>query len=280
MGSSNNGATKAEAIRRKKDRACGPDRVGHAAEGRRGQSGRPIRTASRRLSRPFGSGKNVRSCPSYRQRMNGIVYYAFRLISCQPRLGTRPGGLGEIQAVTPREPESGRARRLPRHRRPGTARVRPHSPSPPLRCCAKSGPEPAARSGLVRVCRPGTARAEPAARARHSPSPPRHSLSPSPPAGQLERVSQAEPARPAPARAQSKSAAPVPLKVRPGRARSSPGPPPFRNSPSLPARHRRASQADSAHRPPWHRGTVRVPQPARNQPPAPAVHGPSPPGQL
>jgi hypothetical protein len=28
------------------------------------------------------------------------VYYAFRLISCQPRLGTRPGGLGKLQAVT------------------------------------------------------------------------------------------------------------------------------------------------------------------------------------
>ncbi len=28
------------------------------------------------------------------------VSYAFRLISCQQRLGTRPSGLGEIQAVT------------------------------------------------------------------------------------------------------------------------------------------------------------------------------------
>jgi hypothetical protein len=28
------------------------------------------------------------------------LYYAFRLISCQPRLGTRPGGLGKLQADT------------------------------------------------------------------------------------------------------------------------------------------------------------------------------------
>ncbi len=27
------------------------------------------------------------------------VYYAFRLISCRQRLGTRPGGLGEIQLI-------------------------------------------------------------------------------------------------------------------------------------------------------------------------------------
>jgi hypothetical protein len=32
--------------------------------------------------------------------MEKSLYYAFQLISCQPRLGTRPGGLGEIQAVT------------------------------------------------------------------------------------------------------------------------------------------------------------------------------------
>ncbi len=29
-----------------------------------------------------------------------LVYCTFLLISCQPRLGTRPGGLGETQAVT------------------------------------------------------------------------------------------------------------------------------------------------------------------------------------
>ncbi len=34
------------------------------------------------------------------------LYYAFRLISCQPRLGTRPGGLGKLQAVTTHRPNS------------------------------------------------------------------------------------------------------------------------------------------------------------------------------
>jgi hypothetical protein len=34
------------------------------------------------------------------------VYNAFRLIFCQPRLWTRPGGLGEIQAVTTHRPNS------------------------------------------------------------------------------------------------------------------------------------------------------------------------------
>ncbi len=36
----------------------------------------------------------------------GLVYCVFPLISCQPRLGTRPGGLGETQAVTTHRPNS------------------------------------------------------------------------------------------------------------------------------------------------------------------------------
>ncbi len=34
------------------------------------------------------------------------LYYAFRLISCQQRLGTRPCGLGKLQAVTTHRPNS------------------------------------------------------------------------------------------------------------------------------------------------------------------------------
>ena len=34
------------------------------------------------------------------------VYYGIQLISVQPRLGTRPGGLGEAQAVTTHRPNS------------------------------------------------------------------------------------------------------------------------------------------------------------------------------
>ncbi len=62
---------------------------------------------------------NNSHCPALRRRRRGeqhrgyigrekSLYYAFRLISCQPRLGTRPGGLqvGKLQAVTTHRPNS------------------------------------------------------------------------------------------------------------------------------------------------------------------------------
>jgi hypothetical protein len=49
---------------------------------------------------PLQGGAIGRSSIVATLQRKSLVYCAFQLISCQPRLGTRPGGLGETQTVT------------------------------------------------------------------------------------------------------------------------------------------------------------------------------------
>ena len=74
----------------------------------RDSGGRATRSKEKRtipIVLPSGGAAAARRRHRAKQRRGYIgreksLYYAFRLISCQPRLGTRPGGLGKLQAVT------------------------------------------------------------------------------------------------------------------------------------------------------------------------------------